>query len=70
MIALAVEEDTALVVQGNRLRVAGKKLAHVFVQDDDPRLVTWHALRPGDVAVMLPSRRGLALELEDWQLGE
>ena len=32
MIALALEEETALVVQGNRLRVAGKKLAHVFVQ--------------------------------------
>jgi cyanophycinase len=70
MIALAVEEDTALVVQGSRLRVAGKKLAHVFVQGDDPRLVIWHALKPGDVAVMLTFRRGFALELEDWQFGE
>jgi cyanophycinase len=50
MIALAVEEDTALLVQARRLRVMGKKLAHVFLQSADARIVTWHALKPGDAA--------------------
>jgi cyanophycinase len=70
MIGLAVEEDTAFVVRGSRLRVTGKKLAHVFLQDADPRAVTWHALKPGDAALLRPTRDGFLLELEDWEFGE
>ncbi|MBI3860905.1 MAG: Type 1 glutamine amidotransferase-like domain-containing protein [Planctomycetia bacterium] len=67
MIGLAVEEDTALIVQGNRLRVTGKKLAHVFVQSADPRSVIWHALKPGDAAIVREQRDGCVLELDDWE---
>lgn len=70
MIGLAVEEDTALIAQANRLRVTGKKLAHVFLQSADPRVVTWHALKPGDAAILQPGRDGFVLELEDWEFGE
>jgi cyanophycinase-like exopeptidase len=70
MIGLAVEEDTALILQANRLRVTGKKLAHVFLQRDDPRVVTWHALKPGDVGILLPARDGYVLDLEDWEFDE
>ena len=66
MIALAVEEDTALLLQANRLRVTGRKTAHVFLQAADPRIVTWHALRSGDVAIVRQAFDGPALEMEDW----
>jgi cyanophycinase len=66
MIGLAVEEDTALITQANRLRVVGRKLAHVFLQASDPSIVTWHALKPGDSAVVRQSANGYELELEDW----
>jgi cyanophycinase-like exopeptidase len=70
MIGLAVEEDTALIARANRLRVTGKKLAHVFLQSQDPRKVTWHALKPGDAAIVWPGSDGHHLELEDWEFRE
>ena len=70
MIGLAVEEDTALIAQANRLRVTGKKLAHIFLQATDPRVVTWHALQPGDAAILLKGDNGTLLELEDWEFRE
>ncbi len=70
MIGLAVEEDTALIAQGNRLRVTGKKFAHVFLQSTDPRTVTWHALHPGDAAILRPGHDGYVLQLEDWEFQE
>ena len=69
MIGLAVEEDTALLVQGNRVRVTGKKLAHVFLQAEDPRIVAWHALKPGDAAIVWSTPDANLLELEDWEFG-
>jgi cyanophycinase len=69
MIGLAVEEDTALAVRANRLSVAGKKLAHVFLQSLDSRAITWHALRPGDEAVVRAAGGDWRLELEDWEVG-
>jgi cyanophycinase len=67
MIGLAVEEDTALILQANRLRVTGKNLAHVFVQSTDRRTVTWHALKPGDAAFLSQGNEGYVLELDEWQ---
>ena len=48
----------------------GRRLAHVFLQADDPRLVTWHALKPGDAAVVRNGSSGAVLELEDWEIAE
>ena len=70
MIGLAVEEDTAAILQANRLRVTGKKLVHVFLQSADPRIVTWHALQSGDAAIVRQGRAGYILELEDWEFRE
>lgn len=70
MIGLAVEEDTSLIAQGNRLRVSGKKLAHIFLQASDPRVVTWHALQSGDAAILRQGDNGYVLELEDWMFRE
>ncbi len=70
MIGLAVEEDTALIAQANRLRVTGKKLAHVFLQATDQRVVTWHALQPGDAAILRQGDTGYVVELEDWEFHE
>jgi cyanophycinase len=65
-IALAVEEDTALIVKGNELRVTGKKFAHVFLQSSDPRRLQWHALYSGDMAVIKKRNNDYILQLEDW----
>ena len=70
MIGLAVEEDAALVVRGARLRVVGQKAAHVFLQEDDPRVVTWHALSPGDEAVIRRGPKGYVLLIDEWEFGE
>ncbi len=70
LIGLAVEEDTALIAQGNRLRVAGRNLAHVFLQSKDPRAITWHALKSGDAAVVIERDGEHLLELEEWDFGE
>jgi cyanophycinase len=70
MIGLAVEEDTALVVQANRLRVVGDKSAHVFLQEADPRVVAWHALLAGDAAILREGTNGYVLELDEWRFGE
>jgi cyanophycinase len=70
MIGMAVEEDTALILQANRLRVTGRKLAHIFLQWADPRIVTWHALVSGDAAILRQGRNECRLELEDWVFGE
>lgn len=70
MIGLAVEEDTALIVQGPQLVVSGQKLAHVFLQSRDPHTIAWHALQPGDAAIVHDTDGGHVLELLDWELAE
>lgn len=70
MIGLAVEEDTALIAQANRLRVVGKQQAHVFLQTTDPRVVTWHALEAGDSALIREGSLGYVLEVDEWEFGE
>jgi cyanophycinase len=70
MVGLAVEEDTALLAQANRLRVVGRNLAHVFLQASDPRAITWHALKPGDAATIWPQGGELVLQLDEWEFGQ
>jgi cyanophycinase len=68
MIGLAVEEKTALLIEGNRLRVFGKARAHVFLKSTDQKAITWHELQPGDAAIVTPTADGPNLELEAWQV--
>jgi cyanophycinase len=50
MMGIAVEERTALVVQGNRMEVLGAASAHVFVKASAGRSITWHELTSGETA--------------------
>lgn len=67
MIGLAVEEHTALLLQANRLRVIGRNVAHIFLQSNDPRSITWHALKSGDMAEVRPEKGELVLQIDEWQ---
>lgn len=67
MIGLAVEEHTALLLQKNQLRVIGRNVAHVFLQSNDPRSITWHALKSGDMAEVLPENGELGLQIDEWE---
>jgi hypothetical protein len=68
MIGLAIEERTALLLEGNRLRVFGKAKAHVFLKSADQKSVTWHELQPGDTAIVTPTAEGPVLALDEWQV--
>ena len=68
MIGLAVEEDTALLLQANRLQVTGEKVAHVFLQGLDPKVITWHTLKSGDAAFINFINGAYILEIEEWSL--
>jgi cyanophycinase-like exopeptidase len=71
MIGMAVEEGTALVVRGNRLSVAGKNKAHVFLKSTAYDTLTWHTLAFGDTAVVLTAPDGThELHFEDWSAKE
>ena len=50
MLGLAVEETTALVLQGNRLETVGQASAHVFVKSSAGRSMVWHELPAGETA--------------------
>jgi cyanophycinase-like exopeptidase len=66
MIGLAIEEQTALILQENRVRVFGGQKAHIFLKSADPKTITWHALHPGDSAFLDRGHDGPVLELDDW----
>jgi hypothetical protein len=68
MIGLAVEERTALLLQGNRLRVFGNARAHVFLKSPDQKTITWHELQPGDAANVTLTVDGPVLQLDEWQV--
>jgi cyanophycinase len=71
MVGLAVEESTALVVRGNRLSVAGKNKAHVFLKSTAYDVLTWHTLAAGDVAIVCTLPDGShRLDFEEWSVGE
>jgi cyanophycinase len=71
MIGLAVEESTALVVRGNRLSVAGKNRAHVFLKSAAHDTLTWHTLAAGDIGVVDTAPDGShQLHFEEWNVAE
>ncbi len=41
MIGLGIEQETALVIQGDRLRVVGERTAHLFLKGNGDRTVWW-----------------------------
>ncbi len=61
MLGLAVEERTALVLQGNRLETIGQASAHVFVKSAAGRTVVWHELPAGETARLDRDVRGTAV---------
>lgn len=67
MFGLAVEEDTALIVQRNRLRVTGSKNAHVFFPTgpENHRAMMWHVLHPGDTAILISEGGEPGLHIEE-----
>ena len=71
MVGLAVEESTALIVRGNRLSVAGKNRAHVFLKSAAYDALTWHTLAAGDIAVVGAGPDGShQLHFEEWSVAE
>jgi cyanophycinase len=67
MVGLAVEESTALIVRGNRLSVAGKNKAHVFLKSATHDALTWHTLASGDIGVVCTTPDGShQLYFEEW----
>jgi cyanophycinase len=71
MVGLAVEESTALIVRGNRLTVAGKNKAHVFLKSAAHDVLTWHSLAAGDVGVVCTLPDGShRLDFEEWSVAE
>jgi cyanophycinase len=68
MIGLAIEEGTALLLTENRLKVVGRKHAHVFLKSADQKTITWHELSPGDAAYITQTAAGPVLELDGWRV--
>jgi len=66
MIGLAIEEDTALLLRENRLRVFGDGSAHIFLKSADQKTITWHELKSGDTAFIDRGPAGPVLELDNW----
>ena len=71
MVGLAVEESTALIVRGNRLSVAGKNKAHIFLKSAAHDTLTWHTLACGDIAVVCTDADGShQLYFEEWSVAD
>jgi cyanophycinase len=66
MVGLAVEEDTAVVAQNDRLNVLGKRKAHVFLKSEAGRSIQWKELHAGEAAQLrrtVPRPQREAIEL-------
>lgn len=71
MIGLAVEESTALIIRGNRLSVAGKNKAHVFIRSVAHDTLTWDTLASGDIGVVRTAPDGShQLYFEEWSVSD
>jgi cyanophycinase-like exopeptidase len=69
MLGLAVEETTALVLQGNRLETIGQASAHVFVKASAGRTVVWHELPAGEAARLDRDAQGTVILRRDKPAG-
>lgn len=58
MLGLAVDEGTALVVQGDRLQVLGSGNVQVFIKALNNSPIVWHTLSTGSKAELKRDRRG------------
>ena len=68
MIGIAVDEETALVIRNNRVRVIGERTAHIFLLARDRNTVTWHALKSGESAVIQENgQHEYVLDVENWR---
>ena len=54
-IGLAVEPETALLLQDNALKVVGAGRAHVFLKSNGDRTITWRIVAPQDGTLRLVS---------------
>ena len=71
MVGLAVEESTALIVRRNRLSVAGKNKAHIFLKSAAHDTLTWHTLASGDIGVVCTMPDGShQLHFEEWNIAQ
>jgi cyanophycinase len=71
MVGLAVDESTALIVRGNRLSVAGKNKAHVFLKAAAFDTLIWHSLAAGDIGVACTAADGShQLHFEEWNAAD
>lgn len=67
MIGIAVEEDTALIIRHNRVRVVGRKKAHLFLRTAFRDTLVWHALEAGDIGIVVPAKDGaFQFDYEEW----
>lgn len=58
MLGLAVEESTAMVIQGNRLDVVGRNNAHIFLKSNGGRSVEWNEIHAGEFAQLRLDQSG------------
>jgi cyanophycinase len=70
LIGLAVEEDTALIVRQNRVRVVGTKKAHLVIRSTQNDSLVWHALEAGDAGFVTSASDGSKhFFYEEWASG-
>jgi cyanophycinase len=65
MIGIGVEEQAALVIRGNQVKVMGNSSVHLFLKSNAGRTITWHEMAPGDAAQLvqdIPETTTLARE--------
>jgi cyanophycinase len=53
MIGLAVERNTAIIIQGNTIQLIGKRHAHVFLKRNGDRTISWEVLSPENPRIQL-----------------
>jgi cyanophycinase len=53
MIGLAVERETALVIQGNTIEALGEQRGHIFLKSHGDRTLRWRIVNPADGKVTL-----------------
>ena len=67
MVGLAVDEDTALLIQGDHITSLGSGSSHVFIKSHSGRSIVWHTLNCGDSAELSedPVTKATLLKVEN-----